>query len=62
MITKNWRHLLIVSLTSALFALASVASATYYGYIVERSHNKDVTLFFYDDCGWVDGGFAPLYV
>lgn len=46
MITKNWRHLLIVSLTSALFALASVASATYYGYIVERSHNKDVTLFF----------------
>nr|MWN21457.1 hypothetical protein [Leuconostoc lactis] len=38
--------ILIVSLTSALYALASVVSAAYYGYIVERSHHKDTTLFF----------------
>ena len=45
-IAKNWRSILIVSLTSALYALASVVSAAYYGYIVERSHHKDTTLFF----------------
>lgn len=30
-IAKNWRSILIVSLTSALYALASVVSAAYYG-------------------------------
>ena len=45
-IAKNWRSILIVSLTSALYALTSVVSAAYYGYIVERSHHKDTTLFF----------------
>lgn len=45
-IAKNWRSILIISLSSALYALASVAaSAAYYGYIVERSHHKDVRCF-----------------
>ena len=46
MVLNNWQSILIVSLTSAFYALASVASATYYGYIVERSHHKDFTLFY----------------
>lgn len=36
---------LIISLTASLYALASIASATYYGYIVEHADNKNQTLF-----------------
>ncbi|MFT9147143.1 MAG: hypothetical protein ABF460_08635, partial [Oenococcus sp.] len=46
MIIKNWRRVLVIILSSSLYAIASITSASYYGYIVQHSHNKEITLFF----------------
>ncbi|MFT8470465.1 MAG: ABC transporter ATP-binding protein [Oenococcus sp.] len=46
MIIKNWRRVFVIILSSSLYAIASITSASYYGYILEHAHNKEITLFF----------------